>query len=116
MDVFFVPCRELGEEIDDDNTAVLYDGNPPPNRMKHVNRIRHVTVHESAATIMEVRSDLLPLRAPRLLPIPPERAVAPSIPRPMMIFLISAGFRLLLGEKGEKIGEKVGKWWCSSEE
>jgi len=79
MDVFFVPCRELGEEIDDDNTAVLYDGNPPPNRMKHVNRMRHVTVHESAATIMEVRSDLLPLRAPRLLPIPPDRAVAPSI-------------------------------------
>ena len=99
MDVFFVPCRELGEEIDDDNTAVLYDGNPPPNRMKHVNRMRHVTVHESAATIMEVRSDLLPLRAPRLLPIPPDRAVAPSIPRNGLVrgFSFLAGFRLLGG-------------------
>jgi len=36
----------------------------------------------------------------------------------MLIFLFVAGFRLLCveeGEKGEKIGEKVGKWWCGSE-
>jgi hypothetical protein len=73
MDVSFIPSREFGEEIE------LNDGNPPPNNMKYVNRRRHVIVHESAATIIEVRRDLLPLRAPRLLPIPPERAVAPSI-------------------------------------
>jgi hypothetical protein len=79
MDVSFIPSREFGEEIDDDNPAELNDGNPPPNNMKYVNRRRHVIVHESAATIIEVRRDLLPFRAPRLLPIPPERAVAPSI-------------------------------------